>query len=66
MHLTPSQKLHAMANRFYSREIRSRDVWVWLPLKSIDRPDAPNLTAITGKAETLRVQEWLAMDKGLI
>lgn len=49
-----------------SGEIRGREVWVWLPIKSIDRPDVADITAITGKTETLRVQEWLAKDKGLI
>ncbi len=49
-----------------SGEIRGREVWVWLPIKSIDWPGVADIKAITGKTETLRVQEWLAKDKGLI
>jgi hypothetical protein len=49
-----------------SGEIRAREVWVWLPIKSIDWPGVADIKAITGKTETLRVQEWLAKDKGLI
>lgn len=41
-----------------------REKWVFLPKRFVERECEAD--AITGKAETLHVQEWLAKDRGLI